>query len=183
MEYKREIEKKFVVEGSDWASVVDYIKTYYTVTAAVQTSHDLYWKAPNVDFIRLRENSRELTVKVTDKGSIIDRVEENAEVAEGSMSTMERLQTLVHGAPQKLTKTFIVAIDSSEDIIICAYYVHGDPLCRVFLEVEAVRLADKGALEDIEYEVELIVKDLLLKPTYQSLYQIFFVEQDKANEA
>jgi hypothetical protein len=58
----------------------------------------------------LRENSKELTVKVTDRGTVTDRIEENVKVEEHCMDAAEKLATLLWGPPcLKLTKKFFVA--------------------------------------------------------------------------
>src|SRR5271169_6747694 len=132
MDYQREIEYKFTVSGMAWSDLLAFLDSNYNTTLQPQTSHDLYWKNDKVDFIRLRENSRELTVKLTDMGTIVNRVEENVVIADAeSMAACERMQTLLNGPAMKLTKTF--AAYEASSVIVCAYTVHNDPLSRIFL--------------------------------------------------
>jgi hypothetical protein len=173
--YCREVERKFVVENVGYGrAFLALLSLGAYETIIYQTSRDLYWAAPNVDFIRLRENSRELTVKVTDKGSIIDRIEENAVVEASSMDVMERVQTLLYGPPMKLVKEFSVfsyvyspAPGVAFDVTLCLYQVQGDKEERLFFEVEADNITVVDALVS---KVKLI---LTLKAESRSLYQIF----------
>lgn len=185
MKYEREIERKFTVEGLTYLQVYNCIHDKFDAHFFIgevednAISFDLYWPGNkvNVDFIRLRENSRELTVKVTDKATIVDRIEENVIIAPGSMLAAERQQTLLFGAPLKITKRFsvfdccITSYNGDQEIeelaIICLYTVADDPKKRVFLEVEAKDLAL------VDRVVTVLMKRLTLTPVPHSLYQIF----------
>jgi len=168
----REIERKFTIEGLSYDEAFVYLDTRYSCILD-DTSHDLYWKAPNVDFVRLRENSKELTVKVTDRATIVDRIEENVVIEEKSMYDCERQQTLLFGKPLKLTKRFsvfttYVGTPFGEDLAhISLYCVREDTQQRVFLEVEAKEL------RSVDLIVSHLVKKLTLTPVLESLYQLF----------
>jgi len=161
----REIERKFTVEGISYDEALSILKDRFPCTIDA-TSYDLYWKAPNVDFVRLRENSRELTIKVTDKGTVTDRIEENVKIERGAMKDCKRAMTLMYGQPMKLVKEFAVF---EETTVICLYKVEGDPQNRVFLEVEA------DNLDEVDKEVEYLTRKLwfVLNPVPCSLYQLF----------
>jgi hypothetical protein len=172
--YRREIERKFVIEGESYESVCNKLGMVSKQIEPDQTSHDLYWHAPGVDFVRLRQNSRELTVKVTDKGHILDRVEENAKVDPSDMASCARIQTLLFGPAMKLTKRFSVfeiatspAPGTSYNVVLCAYQVEGDPKERVFFEVEA------ESLPIVDYVLEREGADFTMTAESRSLYQIF----------
>lgn len=170
----REIERKFTVEGLTYEEASAMLSHRYgSLINAI--SYDLYWESPGVDFIRLRENSRELTVKVTDRGTIVDRIEENVVVEHGSMESAARQQTLLHGEPMKLVKRFsvfqtFVNPDPNMDTsvaIICLYTVSGDKKNRLFLEVEADNLFT------VDYMVTVLMRKLTLTPVMHSLFRIF----------
>lgn len=170
--YNREIECKFTVEGKTYEEALAILKNHYTCVCDA-TSYDLYWKAPGVDFVRLRENSRELTVKVTDKGTVTDRIEENVVIERKSLKDCVRLNTLLHGDPMKLVKDFSVFKVTNyagwSSVVVCLYKVNEDPKQRVFLEVED---SDKDIVEE---EVQYLATELRLNltPVPYSLYQIF----------
>src|ERR1700685_2635978 len=127
----REIERKFTVEGLTYEEAYAVLNNRYTLEIDA-TSFDLYWSAPNVDFVRLRENSRELTVKVSDKGTIVDRIEENVVINQECMGDAIRACTLLFGEPMKLIKNFSVFNtlvynmydDEYVKTIVCLYTVY-----------------------------------------------------------
>lgn len=170
--YKREVERKFIIQGMSYELAYGYLSFLFDPSVKTTTSFDLYWPAPRVDFVRLRENSQEITVKVTDKGSILDRIEENVQVED--MGAAQRLLTLLYGNPISLTKKFSVfdtvvrpAPGTNFPAILCLYQVEGDPLGRVFFEVEAESLAV------VDYVLDTLTGRLDLKAEIRSLYQIF----------
>lgn len=181
MEFQREIERKFIVEGaSSYEWVDNFVSTLPLIskTIAKDTSFDLYWKDKNVDFIRLRENTHELTVKVTDKSNIIDRIEENVKIADEYFPNTKRLLQLLYGPPcLKITKTFSVyevkyspAPGTEYKAILCIYKVKEDKDNRIFLEVEA------DNIEVVDYFSRCFDKQMFLTPEMRSLYQIFVGE-------
>lgn len=175
MLYEREIEKKFIIENTTYEEAMHTLEGIAdSLIERKAVSNDLYWKASGVDFIRLRENSRELTVKVTDKTSIVDRIEENVVIDRDSMDAAERGLTLLYGPPcLRLVKQFSVYSISYTPVpgtrynaILCLYQVKGDPKERVFFEVEASTLR----------AVDAIIKHYNwsnLVPETKSLFQIF----------
>jgi hypothetical protein len=180
MEYKREIERKFVVDIDYNAANILLGNVFSNGRWVIEAvSFDLYWKAPNVDFIRLRDNSNELTVKVTDKGTVTDRIEENVVVERDSMATTERLLNLLYGKPGlTLFKKFSVMslkTDNTEAVI-CLYEVYNDPKARVFLEVES------DSIEIVNSVVECVETYFVMYPETRSLFQIF-IEEGMFNEA
>lgn len=170
MKYCRELEQKFVVDEPRTLQQLDRDVCAILRDPAPYraTSFDRFWKAPNVDFLRLRENSHELTVKVTDKGSILDRIEENVVVKD--LDTAVRLATLLFGEPLKLVKTFSVwntkLPDAPSHGVVCLYQVEGDP--RVFLEVEA------NDVETVDAMAAYMQRYFKLRQEMRSLFQIFF---------
>ena len=171
MEYQREVERKFVILGSSYDEVYKFLSSTFYVNLGTTISYDLYWGATGVDFIRLRENSQELTVKVTDKQTIIDRIEENAKVSKEDMKAMERAMTLVHGHPMRLTKKFSVftgdLFGTEDRVIYCIYEVQDDPKKRLFFEVEA------PDIESVDEALSALKPIFELQPQTKSLYQIF----------
>lgn len=162
MNFKREIEKKFVVQGGYSFAEVDKFLSLFLPDAHVEegVSTDYFWASPNVDFIRLRENTKELTVKITDKLTIEDRVEENLKV---KFEDAQRWANAVWGNETlRLKKTFKVYYD--QFFIVSLYTVEGRS--ELFLEVESDLMATvnqvSGSLKQI-YD---------LKQEMRSLYQI-----------
>ena len=181
MDYRREIERKFIVDGASPRGLNGINSLLLEVLPKAKmaentTSYDQYWAAPGVDFVRLRQNSHEITVKVTDKGTVTDRIEENVIIDGGSnMQTAARLLTLLFGPPcLKLTKRFTVlnvtlspAPGTEFSAVVCLYEVKEDLQKRVFLEVEA------ESLPVVDRILDLIIPNIPLKPENRSLFQIF----------
>lgn len=176
--YKREIERKFVLENTTYEEAFDVLcKKNFNVWDNTQYSTDSYWTHPTVDFVRLRENSKELTVKVTDKYTIVDRIEENVHVY--NTADAMRLTVLLLGPPcLTLTKKFSVfskvyepAPGTSYTVVLCLYEVQGDPQKRLFFEVEAdnIGYVDNTIHWDIDNRFEL-------KQETRSLFTIFYTE-------
>jgi hypothetical protein len=186
MIFTREVEKKFIVSGATYDELKDRIYSFTPLKdiLADAKSFDLYWKAPHVDFVRLRENSKELTVKVTDKGTVTDRIEENAVIEEHSMEAVKRLTTLLFGPPSlKLTKRFLViniktfpAPGTEFNAVLCLYEVEEDEQKRVFLEVEAENIK---IVDEVTAKLMRVLTDVDLKQESRSLYQIFVKEGEK----
>jgi hypothetical protein len=162
----REIERKYVAQG-DFVRLERDISALFPYSRPEKAeSTDRFWRGPNVDFVRLRENSKELTVKVTDQATIVDRVEVNVRVDD--LDAAARLCTLLFGEATSLVKRFTVWT-LHKGIVVCLYQVGGDD--RVFLEVEAPTLA----LVD-EYS-KIMTTFFTLTPETRSLYQIFFPKE------
>lgn len=175
--YNREVERKYILKGIDYDQAFAKLNDLYRATWDA-VSNDLYWKAGKVDFVRLRENSREITVKVTDKGTVVDRIEENVEVTEQALPDAQRLLTLLFGAPTlKLQKEFSVfegkvspAPGTEFNVILCLYRVTSDPTNRIFFEVEAESLAV------VDYVLDQLDGMFTMQAESRSLYQIFLLE-------
>jgi adenylate cyclase class IV len=123
------------------------------VAAAVKTLHDdpdivvgnaadLYWSAPKGsvgDFVRLRRNSNasshgQLTLKATDRGDTLDRVEIDLEVDDYKQA--RELMLALHGKPlAEVSKKYHVFFLENPDTTISVYQVKDDD--RVFVEIEA----------------------------------------------
>jgi hypothetical protein len=160
----REIERKYVIEGLSYQVARNILAhSVYRVEEHEGVSSDVFWKQPNVDFIRLRENTGELTVKVTDKGNIEDRLEINLVPNHYEMSYL--FCTVVFGPPAgRLEKTFYV-VDMGDGRFVSLYTVTGDD--RVFLEIEAPSMLD---VIDIEHDLRL---EFALTQQHESLFNIF----------
>lgn len=172
--YTREIERKYTLQGVSYDLAFKVLKDFCQVLAS-SNSYDQYWKAPHVDFIRLRENSKELTVKVTDKTTIVDRIEENVVLDANSMESARKALTLVFGPPcLKLTKDFSVfkykmapVIGTAYEPILCLYKIEGDPEDRLFFEIEA------ESLKIVDFAYYSLQRIFRLTPETRSLFQIF----------
>lgn len=150
MGYKnRELEVKLdLVDGQGYAatcafveSVVQKLSPVYTVTddMVIGNATDLYWNAPRAgigDFVRLRQTSKgaQITLKATDKGNNVDRVEIDLEVDDYKQA--KALMFALHGDPKaKVTKAYQVYFLENNHTNISVYQVQKDK--RVFVEVEA----------------------------------------------
>jgi adenylate cyclase class IV len=132
MTYSRELERKYIVDMNSVAAEFRLNVMFPGAESSLRgRSKDTFWEAPGVDFIRLRDNTRELTIKITDKGTIEDRVEENVVV--NSINTTRRILNVLYGPHTiELWKNYYVL--KLGDCHISLYTVDG--LEQVFLEVE-----------------------------------------------
>lgn len=172
--YKREIERKFIIKEINYYRAIESLLANDAhITTPTIKSFDVYWNSAKVDFVRLRGNTKELTVKVTDKTTIIDRIEENVVVED--IDTAKRLTTLLCGEPSlTITKKFSVfnifispAPGTKFEAILCLYEVEGDRENRLFFEVEA------ESIKIVDLVVKKFEEVFLLQPESRSLYQIF----------
>jgi len=159
----REIEKKYYVLEASWKDIEDYVLAndgQVDIDAAIST--DWFWKAPNVDVFRLRENTHELTVKVNDKGNTVDRLENNIVV--NDLETTIDSFSIMFGRPNALEKTF--SVYTYKSTVLSLYSITGSP--ELFFEVEA---NDLETLKTVSYEFE---SRFSLLRERRSLYQVFF---------
>lgn len=174
MKYLREIEKKFIIADLSYKEaserLLQLINTqFYTVHPSVK-SYDLFWQADNVDFIRLRKNSNELTFKATDKGTVVDRIEENVVISEFSYESARRFCIRLFGKPRlKLTKEFlVVSVNYKKTIVhVSIYRIDEDPENRTFLEVEA------NSVEIVDAFIEEVMPSFKWRQEMRSLFSIF----------
>lgn len=166
MTYNREVERKFICTDKTFEDLDNILFQLADDVTAIDTSTDQFWLSSNVDFVRLRHNSNELTVKVTDKGTVTDRIEENVVVTDESIPASQRLLTLLFGPPcLALTKRF--AVYNIGNTVVSLYSVKEDVENRVFVEVEAIDI------ESVD-EVSDTLKDIVsLTTETRSLFQIF----------
>lgn len=166
MKYNREIEKKYVLKGVSYEVARYQLGAIYSDAEVLEgTSTDVFWTQKGTDFIRLRRNTQELSVKITDKSTIEDRVEENVVV--GDYDTAERFSTAVFGQPiGTLEKNYYVL--TLPDVIICLYTVTGDD--RLFLEVEAANISKVVDVSDF------LLKYFDMRQEMRSLFQLMFGE-------
>lgn len=165
MTYNREVEKKFVVSAPLIDVWLRILKTFPTGEILSGRSTDTFWKQPGVDFIRLRKNTSELSVKVTDKHTIEDRVEENIVVAD--FDTAARFATAVFG-PEVGTLEKNYRVLTTPTFVIALYTVTGYD--QVYLEVESENL-------EIVTEVSLMIQEhFTMCQEMRSLFQIIFGE-------
>lgn len=170
MKYNREIEKKYVVTGASpgrvWERLIDLFGPNTTYSGV---STDTFWKQSGTDFIRLRRNTNELSVKITDKATIEDRVEENVVVKD--FDTALRFATAVFGEPVgTLEKNFHVL--EAPNFVIALYTVTGYP--ELYLEVEASNISIVTDVSDI------ITDHFQMRQEMRSLYQIIFGSKEAA---
>lgn len=100
---------------------------------------DIYWNAPRSgigDFVRLRKTSKgaQITLKATDRGNNVDRVEIDLEVDDYKQA--KSLMLALHGEPKAtVTKKYNVYFLENDHTNVSVYQVKGDN--RLFIEVEA----------------------------------------------
>lgn len=168
MVFNREIERKYVIKDAlSMYTAHSWLRTLFTgrrIDAGIST--DKFWVAPNVDFIRLRANTQELTVKITDKETTEDRVEENLLVKD--LRDADRWATAVFGAPVGVVEK-VFQVYYTETCIVSLYEVTGRE--EIFLEIEADTLDAVKALESTLRE------QFTLEREYRSLFQIVFSKE------
>lgn len=167
----REIERKYrVLDMVSLNLLHHHISSLCSSMIELQegTSLDYFWTLPGVDFVRLRENTRELTVKITDKEDITDRVECNT-VTEDFYKTLEWARTTL-GKEVGYNKThfYIYYLPRCEVTI---YEVQGYD--QVFLEVEA------GSIDIVDEVEKELSETITLKQEFKSLFQILFGDKSE----
>lgn len=161
----REIERKYrLMDEVSLSLYHNYLSSIYKHASFIEgTSIDIFWKHKGVDFIRLRENTLELTVKVTDGSSIENRIENNLKVENFEKGL--KWATTVFGNPVGANRTtfYIYYLPTAEVTI---YEVKGYD--QVFLEIEA------GSIEEIERIENILKSTLRIEQEFKSLFQILF---------
>lgn len=137
--YKREREQKYIINGTGYNRACEILSGLGELVES-GISKDYFWTSPEVDFIRLRENTNELTVKVSDRGTVQDRIEENVVVDD--LHTAKRYTTLIHG-PSVGTLEKCFSVYKVQNHVVSVYFVEGHS--EIFLEIEA------EDLEEVEY--------------------------------
>jgi adenylate cyclase class IV len=180
----REVEIKLLVTSHDclYGSVNRHIRKFVAeifpeYEEISGNSFDLYWKTSEhamADFVRLRRNRSGacVTMKSTDRGDNVDRVEVDL-----SVDSFKQAHSVLSGifpeAPTKVKKKYNVYFLENEDTTISVYAVDGDKANNVFVEVEARTLT----------RVKDLVKQLVEKTEWEyawsksSLFNIFVQEQ------
>ena len=144
------------------------------------TSTDLYWDTPKggrADFIRLREmqqNGRaQITCKSTDRGSNLDRVEIDLDVANHRQANLLFLEAM--GEPSgRVTKRYDVfvlerGVKSHEPATsVVVYRVNGSP--QIFVEIEA---KSRGKVVSVCQQLSDMAPELRLEVVGTSLYEAF----------
>jgi hypothetical protein len=163
--FKREIERKYrIMDDVSMYTAHSWLRTMFRdcrIDAGI--SSDQFWTGQGVDFIRLRTNTKELTVKITDKGTIEDRVEENLPVKD--LVDAQRWSTAVFGSPVG-TLEKVYQIYYTPHCIVSLYEVTGYP--ALFLEIEAEELDTVKAVEADMRE------QFTLAQEHRSLFEIIF---------
>lgn len=169
MKFKREIENKYILQDISFEDAKRTLSFLYTEMEPEKgISTDTFWKAPGVDFIRLRANTQELTVKITDRGSIQNRLEEDLQVP--TLELADRWATAVFGPKVGvIEKTFYIYY--LEECVLSLYTVTGRP--EVFFEVEVYPEIPEGekVLDIYSRDFEKLFD---VKRETRSLFQICF---------
>lgn len=178
MGYKnREIEKKFVTPNTTLDTATSQIKGIIEYKSEIsEASRDLYWQSPEagkVDFIRLRyfpDGSGQLTIKHSDRGSNVNRVEIDVVVKDPDQAK-KFLEYLYGDATGSIFKHYnVLFLDDDDHTTISIYRVRGDQ--RIFVEVEA---KTQAKVDQLQRSIE---KVMTLEHQTKSLYQLF-VESKK----
>jgi hypothetical protein len=134
---------------------------------------DAYFKAAGVDFVRLRESFNspevEMTVKKSDKGNNIDRIENNVLVE--SFDKGFRLCRTLFGEPLGYLEKTFSKFRLPNGVEVSTYYVEGDSEYRNFIEVEGPDLNQIGlVVEKLRSKLEMVREP-------RSNYQIFIEKE------
>lgn len=173
----REIEKKFVCNGKTLDQVASILRKILPDWERMihNASRDYYWKTPKglkADFVRLRcmpDKSAQLTLKHTDQGSTLNRIEIDVEL-DSPNQAKAFMEQLVGPPDGSIYKEYYAFFLDRQDTNISAYRVRGDK--RVFLEVEA------RSVERLEKALALIGTALEMTPEPRSLFQVF-IDREK----
>lgn len=142
----REIEIKMLAVGiktlDTMVSRVEKALKSETQEVLIGNAGDLYWKAPrsgDADFVRLRRmsnasNEGQITLKATDRGDNVDRVEIDLHIDDYKQA--KTLMLTLHGDPMaSVIKKYHVYFLENQDTTVSVYQIRDDD--RVFVEVEA----------------------------------------------
>ena len=188
----RELEIKLLLTGaSGYESVCKFVestvkKLYSSYSTdddlVIGNATDIYWNAPRAgigDFVRLRKTSKggQITLKATDKGSNLDRVEIDLEVHDYKQA--KELMFSLHGdSKATVTKKYNVYFLENEFTNVSVYQVKGDS--RIFVEVES---KTKGRLKEIIKELLNSADESYRWTWIQSSIYDMFVCNKKPKEA
>jgi adenylate cyclase class IV len=187
MGYKnRELEVKLLASTDKYKLVCERILASIVnmdFECLIGKATDLYWPAPEAggaDFVRLRRRANgssdgQITLKSTDRGDIVNRVEIDLEVDNYTQAKV--LMTTLHGKETaSVTKRYTVYFLEDRDTNISVYQITGDK--RVFLEVEAKTVKRLKELLDIVYSSD---HDLIRVKS--SVYNMFVQKKEMETES
>lgn len=164
MRFKREIEQKFLVENMSIETIIHKLQGLFTgVGVQRDSAFNIYWNQPGTDFIRLRENPLELTIKRTDKTTIEDRIEENLPVED--FEDALRWATLAFGTPVGSFRNNYY-IFQAPLWCVSVYQVEGTT--EVYVEVESDNMT---TVEEVAWVISSRIK---MTQEMRSLFQIVF---------
>lgn len=179
----REIEKKYVIadQTKTYNQVLTLFNTFFLEEADLVikgAGRDDYWHPMDpskADFIRVRpmpDGSCQLTIKYTDKGSTLDRVEIDVPIKEPAQAHafMSQLAGPMAGG---IFKKYTVFMMDQKDTSISLYKITGDS--RVFVEIEARSV---GKVDKLYRAVNEIIS-ITHEP--RSLYQLFLGDSNVKN--
>ncbi len=181
MRATREIEVKLkVVSGHSFNEVCKAVQKAFkgdVVKSIKETSSDYYWSVPKGcrgDFCRVRslsEGGAQLTVKYTDKGTNLDRIEVDVHVKDPIKAEMF-LSTLFN-RPKigEVTKTYhLMFLDKKEhENNVSVYQIRGTK--DVYIEIEATSIGKLNSY--IKYLNEKLHKSIKFKREKRSLFKIY----------
>lgn len=175
----REIEKKFVLNQgyglrpdipTMFAALDICAEEVRKIAKIKKYSHgvdaDYYWRVSKNATLRLREKSSddlgELTIKLNDKGTNINRREENlaVESAEKALTILR----LVHGTEEGLVNKFFTKFKFQGGEVAIYKVLHQD---TIYLEVEA---SNERTVNRIASRLQ---KRLSLTPETRSMYELY----------
>lgn len=177
----REIEKKYVVEaGLPHIEVDRMLRKLLNYDRLSQgLSKDVYWAVPKgsrAAFARLRhfpDGTGQLTVKVVDKKSNVDRIEINLELdSEKAVSSAQAYMTHLLGyAPLGSVEKLYRVLWLANGANVSTYRVVDDH--RLFLEIEAPEL------QQVDMIAETVGTHVLMRQEPRSLFEIFIKGEGK----
>jgi adenylate cyclase class IV len=177
----REIEIKLLVQkAKSLAEVNNLLGRHFKAKSKSvirETSKDTYWDSPKsskADFARLRyypQGLAQMTIKHTDKGDNLDRVEVDLEVGDPDKAML--ILTALLGKPKgSIVKEYVVYFLDENETTISLYQIVNDS--RIFVEVEAK--TEKKVFALIK-EITKVLSHYKLKRETKSLYQIFLAKK------
>jgi hypothetical protein len=158
----REIEKKYRVKNFGYLQTLRELKEDYEIIDE-DVSRDIFFKSEGNDFVRLRENTKELTVKRTDRETTVNRLELNLKLKGSFEFHRVWAETVFGNQVGELLTVFAVFRTTRAIISLYRVSVADD----VFLEIE---VGDENDIQSVEDDL----KYLGLEREHRSLFQIFF---------
>lgn len=171
MDFRTETEEKFLVNGWSYEQVCSYLTSVATPGYTARR-HDIYWKAPNISYLRLNTYTGELTTKANvSPDSLTTRIEETVTISPEDIPTIRKVAILMHGQPvlslNRRVSTFRAFTEPVPgtlfNVELAVYQIDGDD--RVFFEIEGetMQVVDSffKTIDALSYDLTPLSEDIV----------------------